>query len=767
MLTTKQLILLTAACAICLLSACKHAQEAGPAYQLAQGCYALRSVGTSTYLANTDRNGLQFSATSSSEALKFYLKPSQLGRFLMWTEQRNFLARQVDKIVLQELASQASEWRIKHLSIIEDEQTVAQHYTILSEDGQLRWEVADTTPKLFASESIIAPSKAAIDFVVQPIADCAQFPEAALDAEVAEQFHVIKDKQRPVQGFVDFHTHIAFPKTMAAAAMSGDVFHRYGITHALADCKTLHGANGSTDLLESQKDDGVPNGHDTRGYPEFSYWPNRSTNTHVQAYYRWLQRAYLSGLRIIVTHVTGNPTYCELLGVMKPALVSGGCTGSAALAQQTEYIYQLQDYIDAQEGGPGKGWFRIVTSASQAREVIAHNKLAVILGSEHGALFDCREGAKQCTPEYVEQELDAIYRLGIRVVFPIHRFDNAFGGTKPQGGTDGAWMHLSSKLSTSNLNQLTDLFRPKAMLFRPIGGHYWDLQACPDGIRGAGNIRDMEAFLAEDFGIIKRSVFEIPLIGKALGPAFSTFLDLTVIDKLAPFPDYSAFSQADARACNGRPLQPVGEQLVQGMIDRGMIIEVDHMSFTTFRQTLEILRSRNYSGVVSSHGWFENIAPIRQQILALGGMIAPFNKNPSAVADRIRLLTEEMAQTPYAVGVGLGTDIQGVTSQARADQDFELVYPFQSIDQQVTFLPPKTGDRSFDYAQEGVAHYGLLPEWVENLRQVDQQDPADLIGVLMNSAEAYLQMWERAESHSRNATATYPPRSEAIPIRTQ
>ena len=28
---------------------------------------------------------------------------------------------------------------------------------------------------------------------------------------------------------------------------------------------------------------------------------------------------------------------------------------------------ELQDYIDAQNGGPGKGWFRIVTDPFQAR----------------------------------------------------------------------------------------------------------------------------------------------------------------------------------------------------------------------------------------------------------------------------------------------------------------------------------------------------------------------------------------------------------------
>ena len=30
-------------------------------------------------------------------------------------------------------------------------------------------------------------------------------------------------------------------------------------------------------------------------------------------------------------------------------------------------MYAMQDYIDAQFGGPGKGWYRIVTNPLEAR----------------------------------------------------------------------------------------------------------------------------------------------------------------------------------------------------------------------------------------------------------------------------------------------------------------------------------------------------------------------------------------------------------------
>ena len=56
---------------------------------------------------------------------------------------------------------------------------------------------------------------------------------------------------------------------------------------------------------------------------------------------------------------------------------------------QAKRMYQLQDYIDAQFGGPGKGFYRIVKSPFEAREVINQGKLAVVMGIETSVPFGC------------------------------------------------------------------------------------------------------------------------------------------------------------------------------------------------------------------------------------------------------------------------------------------------------------------------------------------------------------------------------------------
>lgn len=74
-----------------------------------------------------------------------------------------------------------------------------------------------------------------------------------------------------------------------------------------------------------------------------------------------------------------------------------------------------------------------------------------------------------------------------------------------------------------------------------------------------------------------------------------------------------------------------------------------------------------------------------------------------------------------------------------------MTYPFKSFDGKYTFHRQKTGNRTFDYNKEGVAHYGLLADHLEDIRNVADEEVYQSI---LNSAEAYLQMWERVEAHT-------------------
>src|SRR3954470_7620254 len=111
---------------------------------------------------------------------------------------------------------------------------------------------------------------------------------------------------------------------------------------------------------------------------------------------------------------------------------------------------RLQDYVDAQRGGPGRGWLRIVTSAREARRVIRAGKLAVLLGVESSNPFGCSEslGRAQCTTAAVDRGLGLYKRLGISGMFIAHWVDNAFAGAALESGTKGNFIATFNVLQT-------------------------------------------------------------------------------------------------------------------------------------------------------------------------------------------------------------------------------------------------------------------------------------------------------------------------------
>jgi hypothetical protein len=86
----------------------------------------------------------------------------------------------------------------------------------------------------------------------------------------------------------------------------------------------------------------------------------------------------------------------------------------------------------------------------------------------------------------------------------------------------------------------------------------------------------------------------------------------------------------------------------------------------------------------------------------------------------------------------------GPASVCGQPQTDPVVYPFTSFAGDVTFSQPRVGTRVVDFNQEGLAHIGLLPELIEEVRG-DGVTDAEL-EPLFRSAEGYIRMWEKAES---------------------
>jgi microsomal dipeptidase-like Zn-dependent dipeptidase len=255
-----------------------------------------------------------------------------------------------------------------------------------------------------------------------------------------------------VFGFVDLHVHITADMRAGGEVIYGESFDRFGITRALsaAGDAQAHGPNGMLDVTGNLIRNGSPVGtHDTHGWPTFKGWPVHDTITHQQVYYVWLKRAWMAGMRLVVAQTVEDHSLCQI-----EARRVRTCDESQSIAGQAQRLRDMQDYIDAQSGGSGRGWFRLVYDPGQARRAIERGKLAVVIGVESSDPFGCSEylGMPQCTKADIDRGLDEFYRLGVRSMFPMHWVDNAFGGAALEGGAQGTF------INALNVNQTGEPF---------------------------------------------------------------------------------------------------------------------------------------------------------------------------------------------------------------------------------------------------------------------------------------------------------------------
>ena len=72
----------------------------------------------------------------------------------------------------------------------------------------------------------------------------------------------------------------------------------------------------------------------------------------------------------------------------------------------------------------------------------------------------------------------------------------------------------------------------------------------------------------------------------------------------------------------------------------------------------------------------------------------------------------------------------------------------------VPFMQSRAGTRTFDFNTDGLAHIGLLPDFLKDLAHVGMTDAQ--LDPLFSSAEAFLRMWEDCEARGAALTAGEP-----------
>jgi microsomal dipeptidase-like Zn-dependent dipeptidase len=689
----------------CALPTGAHAvTTAEAANALAQRCVAIQSPGNGQYLAAV--SGLlgnellyKFRPVFAADAARFFIKPAAPGVFLLTDRNGKYFSSVVPQVEgPAPLPGVAAEWAISAKAVSTNVFRFQLQNRFTQQPVRLEYVKTSWVKTWWGGYPVITPVvETHFNLVAQN--DCRAYPE--ITANVRGDINRLKGNvNAPVRGYVDAHTHITSYEFMGGKVMHGSPFHRWGVPYALDDSRRTHGINGSLDLIGNIFVYGNPaHQYDTRGWPDFPWWPNAQQLTHSGYYYKWMERAWLSGLRLTVTQLVENEVLCNVQSTINPAgwVGANSCNEMDSIRLQVKRLREMQAYIDAQYGGPGKGFFRIVTSPAEARRVIADGKLAVVMSIEASETLNC--GVRDhCSIATIEAGLTELYNLGIRGLFPAHKFDNQLSGAVLEDG----FINIGEALST---------------------GHYYESEHCDADTRGKAMTSGIPV------------VGEIPLVTALTGQIGFT-------------PTYENHSDH----CNWRGLTDKGVYLVNRMIDLNMIIDIDHLSAKAAGQIMDIVEARRYSGVVSSHSFMASakdggLHRNFQRMLNAGGFSAQYNQGVDGTRSGIPRYLAAVKQTPYLPAVGIGTDMSGLGGQpgARADAATDpLRYPFTSefglaFDRQVS------GNRTFDFNRDGMAHYGMLADWLQDVRERAGAEPYEAI---MNSAEGYLQMWERAAANT-------------------
>ncbi len=567
-----------------------------------------------------------------------------------------------------------------------------------------------------------------------------------------------------------------------------DLFRRQQLVHGDAHVNDIVGFGTDQHvgpLLPTLSNGGVEWDANING-DNFVGWPRWNSTTHQQSYYTWLRRAHFGGLKLAVVMAVNNEAMC-ISGRYLDHAEFDCAKGMASIDLQIQKAYDLETWLNQQcaeaqstnsdvkierscaTPESSMGWFKVVRSPSEARAAIASGQLAVVLGIEEANVFALEESGcadAACFEAYVQQEINTYFDKGVRHIFPIHNFDNFFGGA-------ATWL---STIAVGN---------------RYVNDEWFKTENCESTTAEVGDTGDGYGF--------------------KLDPGFGDWLaGLLAFGVADPFLDTPDYYPELSSSCNTIGLTDLGEKMIMMLMKKGMIIDIDHMSNKSLDSTLNLAAAKSYPGVVASHALMFDLtkkdyrhermrtANQLRRIASLGGMVGAMTQ-PAELGDNSAFAPVSILQKPgsnvlndcqassktwahsyeWSVevmtvngkpgSVAFGTDFNGISRHnaprfgidacggqlsSTVPQAVRVQYPFTLNDPLTdgnfgTFDKQETGGRVFDYNEDGLAHIGMLPDMIQDLKKVGLSD--DALQPLFQSAEAYILMWEKSLEASNNS----------------
>lgn len=624
-------------------------------------------------------------------------------------------------------------------------------------------------------------------------------------------------------GFGDYHTHltnyIAFGGLNHVRTVWGVPGGRYAdyvvrkqgrILEAedIPDCIRGHGGGPTAELFIDSVEGRSPREvgfwrtllnalgtvvrHPNRGGPSFRDFPTFLSGAHQQMHITQIHRAWEGGLRLMTVLAVQN------LGA---EYVMAEVGGDGEIHPSTErMILEAQVCAVRQLAMMNADWMQIAYTPDEARDIIGRGKLAIILGIEMDGI------GRIDGMDSLEEEVQYLWDLGIRQVFPVHAPDGRLGGA---AAFEPAYNTLNDLLHRGKLNL-----------------HAGDLPLWP-----------ARFFDVVDSGCRPRNGGVPP--GECVLFRFKQDQDRAILFGRIPFvktvkvyPDSKDPKDRDNQPghMNKLGLTGDGRDYIRELIKKGMIVDLSHMSehsvYDTYALIGSLLKTQGHSECAGygpgtaqscdalayplfvSHAHFRGLSfqpPAKTKVAALlpseyevsdrqlemlrrtGGAVGPFvaeEPTDPALAAEARndcggsskgFLQSFRYSLPRmgGAGVGLATDFTFIPSVSprfgpnacwgasrrgydpkgedwardqyrpnAQDPATKVKYLDTSPGAPDAISRYEMGNHPYDFNYEGLANYGLLPDMLQDLKMIGMT-PREF-EALFASAEGFVRMWEKA-----------------------
>ncbi|MGO9336121.1 MAG: hypothetical protein ACLPY1_01305 [Terracidiphilus sp.] len=519
------------------------------------------------------------------------------------------------------------------------------------------------------------------------------------------------------------------------------------------------------------------------GVQDFPTWPAWNDLLNQKMQWNWIMRSWLGGQRVMVALAVNS----KLLGDLT---MGKGDLPDDDQATGDNQIAAIHGLIAAHPN-----FLQLATSSSDVLDAVSHGRMAVVIGVELDNIGNITENQcpltmAQTDPRFTgclqayQKEIDRLRGEGedVRYVFPVHLVDNPLGGSAAYD----------------------DMFNVATAYEQ---GTPFDLgcAAPSDGITYKYSPPPMASVLTT-LALTKGVTINIP---PAAAPCNST------------------------GNVNRLGLSPLGKQVIQYMMSKQMLIDVDHMGQKSVNDAIQIavFNTPWRYPLFSGHNGLRNAAAAPASLSSPPSSfpLTKFEKSwadfaSSLVTDINKLFNKNITlpslgsagppqssersftydtysslgylhgmagvgsseidagawysmynQVIQAMGPGIsagfGTDANGMALLSPPRTPSSLVsYPY-TTPTGVSMSISTDSNQSWNYNQVGLAHYGMLPDFLQDVSGMSfgpNATPAQMTGSqvvtsMYNGAQYFYETWRLVEGNPPAPSKPPPPTFAAAP----